>query len=76
MTVPEPLRTVLIIVCMGTILVPSFECLRMRPPAFTVMDVVHTLLPFWLFVLVWLSIDAGRARERANQEKADQHTRD
>ena len=71
MTVPEPLRSILIVVCMGSILVPSFECLRTRPVAFTVMDVVHTLLPFWLFVLVHLSIDAGRARERAARTRRD-----
>ena len=47
---------------------PSFECLRMKPTAFTVMGVLHTLLPFWLFALVQLSIDAGRAREGADRD--------
>ena len=69
MSLPEPLRTALIVVCMGMILVPSFECLRTRPPAWTVTDVAQTLLPFWLFVLVRLCLDAGHVRERQDREK-------
>ncbi len=71
MTVSEPLRTILIVLCMGMILFPSFECLRSRPPALTLTEVLQTTSPFWVFALVRLCIDAGRKleRERADREK-------
>lgn len=71
MTAPGQLRSVLIVLSMGMILIPSFECLRMKPPALTVADVLRTLLPFWVFALVHLCIDTGRKLERAEREKRE-----
>ncbi|WP_437593363.1 hypothetical protein [Sorangium sp. So ce1000] len=66
MIVPKPLRMVGIVVCGVALAAPGILCFGERSPGLLkIVDFVRTLFPLWFVLLVQLSIDEGRARERA-----------
>ncbi|AGP38180.1 hypothetical protein BE04_44565 [Sorangium cellulosum] len=65
MIVPQPLRTIGIVVCGVALGAPAVVCHDAHSPSLgRIVDVVRTLFPLWIYLIVQLSMDEGRVRER------------
>ncbi|WP_438024117.1 hypothetical protein [Sorangium sp. So ce233] len=63
----RPLRILGMLLCGGLLAAPAVAGYHepLQPMA---LDVIRALFPLWIALLIQLSIDEGRARERAARE--------